>query len=342
MVRRNSPVWLALAMLGMAARPAEAGVYTLVTLNRPAGSTSVATAINANGQVAGYDFATASGTAEGFVWTSGQVVTGVYDGQDTRFQAINAHGIVAGQAVAANGNAVPLTFDKNGAAFTPIAMSNTLNAYVAGINVHGVVVGYVTETFGVARGLVSHGHSASFLKAPGAKLSTLGNAINDAGTIIGSDQASYAATKGFIYAGGKFTTLTVPGAPVTEPLFIDAAGDIAGWYSDVRGNIHGFTDIGGVIKTIDNPAGGTTIILSIGTAGQVFGTYADAAGLTHSFVFYQGVFDPIEVPGAQQTTITAANAGGSFVGIWLDADYVNHAFVGVCAPKQSPCTRLKP
>jgi len=329
-------------MLWMAACPAAAGVYTLVTLGRPAGSTSVATAINAGGQVAGYDFATPTGGAEGFVWTSGRAVIGVYEGDDTRFEAINARGIAAGQAVAANGRAIPVMFDSHSGAFTPIAMSTTLNAYVAGINVHGVIAGYVTETFGQARGLTSHGHSANVFTVPGASLSTLGNAINDAGTIIGSDQASYAATSGFIYTGGTFTSLTVPGAPVTEPLFIDAAGDIAGWYSDMRGNIHGFTDIAGAITTIDNPEGNTTIILSIGTAGEVFGTYADAAGLTHSFVLYQGVFHPIAVPGAQQTTITAANGGGSFVGIWLDTYYVNHAFVGVCPPKQSPCTRLKP
>jgi hypothetical protein len=61
--------------------------------------------------------------------------------------------------------------------------------------------------------------------------------INDAGQLAGSfNYGSGAPDHGFVYCGGSFTTIDVPGAFGTEVLGINDAGQIVGLFYDSSGN----------------------------------------------------------------------------------------------------------
>jgi hypothetical protein len=64
--------------------------------------------------------------------------------------------------------------------------------------------------------------------------------INPQGDIAGSYIDSSGNTHGFVLSKGKFTTIDVPGAVLTEASGINPRGDIVGDYIDSSGNDHGF------------------------------------------------------------------------------------------------------
>jgi probable HAF family extracellular repeat protein len=71
--------------------------------------------------------------------------------------------------------------------------------------------------------------------------------INAAGDIVGAF-----AIHGFLYRGGTFTTIDVPGAFSTDADGINNAGQIVGNYRDAAGT-HGFLYHDGSFTTIDVP-----------------------------------------------------------------------------------------
>ena len=95
-----------------------------------------------------------------------------------------------------------------------------------------------------------------------------------------------------------FTTLNDPLAPSgTQPVGINAAGDIVGIYVTATG-VDGFLLSGGTYTTIADPLATqhATQALGINDAGQIVGFYANASG-EHGFLLskrYQGVCDSDE------------------------------------------------
>jgi hypothetical protein len=147
---------------------------------------------------------------------------------------------------------------------------------------------------------------------------------------------------------GNFTTIDVHGAGTgvlqgTVPVSINAAGGIAGFYTDTSGAWHGFLlPAGGtMIYPIDGPGAGTgtnqgTFPFSINTKGDIAGYYSDGStrtGLYHGFMrAADGMITPINVPGAYAgfdlgTGVASINTGGKVTGFYRDARAVYHGFV---------------
>jgi hypothetical protein len=81
---------------------------------------------------------------------------------------------------------------------------------------------------------------------------------------------------GFLYSGGVFTTIDVPGGNATLANGINDAGQIAGYYVDSSGE-HGFLDSSGVFTAIDAPGAYQTYPHGINGAGQIVGSHIAAA-----------------------------------------------------------------
>jgi len=324
-------------VLGMS--HAQAGSYIFVTLNNSATTTSAAMAINDLNQVAGYDFGSASGTAEGFVWSHNAYVTASDGGADTRFLAINAHGVVAGQVQAVDGTTVPFLYAVRAQKFTPVKLSAGLSGYVAGMNDSNAIAGYVVGSgvFANPRGLLTNGTKAGLLKYPGATRSTLAAAVNDSGAVVGTYQTAASVTHGFTVQAGVYSSFDVPGGTTIFPNTINAGGVIGGGWGDAQFRVHGFIDTAGSFVTLDYPGGNTTVVAALDAAGDAFGNYLDAASAAHAFLYRNGRFVSADYPRASGTTITAANAGGSYVGYWMDQNFVSHAFAALCPAARSPC-----
>lgn len=182
-------------------------------------------------------------------------------------------------------------------------------------------------------------------------------AINAAGEIAGSYLDSNMNRHGFMRsASGTFTEFDPPGTDTagiqheplsgTSPMSIDAAGDIAGMYTDASAVEHGFvrsaadgtftefnpqdmsTSSGGVMQG--------TLALGMDPGGNyVTGSYSDASGMMHGFVrVASGAITEFSAPGAAAampylpgTGAVGVNASGEITGGYGDANEVVHGYL---------------
>src|SRR5215467_7975417 len=73
-----------------------------------------------------------------------------------------------------------------------------------------------------------------------APFQTFAYGINASGQIVGTFANAFPApSDGFLYSGGSFTTIAVPGAISTGASGINNSGEIVGGYTDSTGT-HGF------------------------------------------------------------------------------------------------------
>lgn len=110
----------------------------------------------------------------------------------------------------------------------------------AGVNSAGDISGtYVPPTGPLQSYLIRDG-VMSWFSLPGA-FATVSQNISDTGAIVGWYRDQARVLHGFLAHNGEVTTIDVdlPGASMTQPYGINAAGDIVGVFSDAKGT-HGF------------------------------------------------------------------------------------------------------
>src|SRR5579863_7652620 len=162
-----------------------------------------------------------------------------------------------------------------------------------GVNDHDVAVGFYTNGQGSNRGYTYNIRTRSFTRVlvPGAPAGEAGPsltaaAINNAGDVAGFYAKSSSQTDAFLRLhSGRFITLAVPGASMTQAFGVNDRDEVVGAYTTGSGNntaTHGFTwRPGSGFRTVDDPHGqGTTTINGVNDAGDLVGFYTDAAGNT--------------------------------------------------------------
>jgi hypothetical protein len=70
-----------------------------------------------------------------------------------------------------------------------------------------------------------------------------------------------------------FTTIDRPGAAFTEPVGINSAGQIIGYYSDTAGRVRGLLLSQGTFSTIDPPGAASTQAIGINSARRDRGQF---------------------------------------------------------------------
>jgi len=152
--------------------------------------------------------------------------------------------------------------------------------------------------------------------------STEPRGINNAGEIVGVFSTG-TSNHGFLYNGGAFTNIDVPGSPDTFATGINASGQIVGY--DENGD--GFLYSGGSYQTFDDPLGLSTLPQAINAAGQIVGAYATGSG-AEGFLYSGGVFTTIDDPlGTGGTVAQSINAAGQIVGYYWDSNFNYHGFL---------------
>ncbi len=123
---------------------------------------------------------------------------------------------------------------------------------------------------------------------------------------------------GFLYTGGTFTRLAVPGASSTSPQSINDSGQIVGYY--VSGRSRGFLYSGGTFTQIDVPGAPDTYAYGINNLGQMVGSVS-AVGGEQGFLYTGGSFTQIDVPFAASfgTSPQGINEAGQIVGSFFDS-----------------------
>ncbi len=230
-----------------------------------------------------------------------------------------------------------------------------------GINPAGDIVGFYVDAVGRTHGYVLSGGQFTTIDVPGALagvagvLPTVARGINPAGDIVGNYTApvsaapegspdfcpaagSMACIKGFLYSGGQFSTVLVPGHPGAIPQRITPDGDIYGCLHDfdMRGSMFGFgrtrfgyislTAGGGELADASKSVPGSMNDGATPDGRTIVGGWTDmATGHGHGYVVRDGVFQSYDVPGSTGTDIWDINAGGVFVGVYHSSR--NYGFV---------------
>ena len=166
-----------------------------------------------------------------------------------------------------------------------------------GVNNHGVAVGFYANAQGNNRGYEYNIYTHRFTRvlvpgAPGGQAgpSLTAAAINNYGDVAGFYAKSSALTDAFLRLhNGRFITLAVPGAAMTQAFGVNDRDEVVGAYTVGSGNnaqTHGFTwRPGHGFSTVDDPHGiGTTTINGVNDAGELVGFYVDGAGNTDGMI----------------------------------------------------------
>jgi len=178
------------------------------------------------------------------------------------------------------------------------------------------------------------------IQCPGTVNDTTGEAVNNAGAVVGhcGHDASAPGLFAFVAqpATGHLALLAVPGAQTTWGYGLNDDGQVVGFYANKPPGgccnlpltwLHGFTydpetdDYVQFDHPLASAVGGWTWLQGINNRGQIVGHYNTVRNLPweqYAFLYDHGVFADIAVPGANQTHITGLNDHGEVLG-WSDA-----------------------
>ena len=166
-------------------------------------------------------------------------------------------------------------------------------------------------------------YTFSTLDAPLGTAGTFAIGINDAGQIVGNYSASVGSNFGFLYSGGSYTSLSVPGAINTFADGINDAGQIVGEYQVDSNYIpQSFLYSEGSYTIINVPGSSNSVATGINSAGEIVGWYSVDNGPQMSssrfgFLDAGGVYTTISDPLTQPywgTNSFGINNAGQIVG----------------------------
>lgn len=176
-----------------------------------------------------------------------------------------------------------------GGNFSTVDFPGTTFDQVLGLNNTGQAAGYFQASSGFQTAFVFNpflppGGQFKLLNLPGSGQAT---GVNDAGQVTGFF-ATATGDNGFLLSAGKLTTLSFPGAAITEALGLNNAGQVVGFYQqDPNVNIlHGFIYSNGVFTSLDDTAAPATqtTVTGINNLGQIVGFALETNGTTVGFV----------------------------------------------------------
>jgi PEP-CTERM motif len=201
------------------------------------------------------------------------------------------------------------------------------------VNDSGLIVGQDYTTQGIYESFLYNPSTQTytFLTPPGA-INSIAVGINDSGQIVGTYETS-SGNYGYLYSGGTYSTLSVPGATQspgtvfyyasmigTNAAGINDDGEIVGEWSGPSGEA-GFTYSGGVFTdtSISEGAGVGTILYGVNDSGLISGytaTFVDEHSVKSSFLYNGSTFTPIDYPGSSETIVQGINDSGEAVGFY--------------------------
>jgi probable HAF family extracellular repeat protein len=204
------------------------------------------------------------------------------------------------------------------------------NSQASGINNAGQVVGGLSgsplENVGKCAFLYSAGQMQALPIGAENQPQNAACAINDAGQIVGQDDAGNA----FIYYNGTMQELGNLGGTGSTALGINNSGQVVGSANTVGGNTHAFLYSGGVMQDLGTLGGSDSSALAINNAGLIVGNAVGASLLPHAFLYSGGLMQDLgNLIGHQYlSSAQGINNEGQVVGYWA-FDPINpyHAFL---------------
>jgi probable HAF family extracellular repeat protein len=249
--------------------PTAAPTYSITDLGSLGDSYSVATSINASGQIVG-DSLVSWESSHGFLYDNGTLTDlGTLGGRQSFAADINSSGQIVGDSQPGSSRAEH-AFLYSAGTMTDLGTLGGLDSEAAALNDGGQVVG----TSGVITGHTYQHHA--FLYASGAMtdLGTLGGPnsratdINTSGQIVGYSDVSAFESHAFLYSGNAMADLGTLGGPSSFAAAINDVGQIVGASLTADGVCHAFlydngtmTDLGTLADNAATPAPTATPVM---------------------------------------------------------------------------------
>ena len=220
----------------------------------------------------------------------------------TLANGINDSGQIVGQydpGVTTTPDGAGIAFLYSGGVYTTVNPFNDSdsNIFALAISNNGLITGADDNIDSMGNALSSQGFvgSGSLYTAfqvgsvPGTF--TVGRGVNDSGTVAGYYGLPSGASGVFLYSGGAFTPINIPGAFYIDVAQMNDAGVVVGQvFFDSSFSIEsGFIDNNGVITLLNFPGSPYTFIEGINNQGDIVGTYSVSADV-------QGAFLAVPVP----------------------------------------------
>ena len=262
-----------------------------------------------------------------------------------------ATAIVWGQEPARHAGTFVLIDMPGAVTSNPSGSYSLVGTTVTGLNDSGQVIGHYNaastgETHGFLRErdgriVPIDDPAVIYVNAPSAVQGTTPNALNDAGTIVGSYQNVYGSENGFARSStGGYQSFPESDLGASESFGINGRSEIVGAYFDENDAGHGFVwERDGTITGFEAPDAATgsffegTWALAINDSGEIAGWYHDASLVAHPFFRAKdGTITDFEVPGAAAIPYVGAYASGideegTVIGFYYDANYGIHNFL---------------
>ena len=206
----------------------------------------------------------------------------------------------------------------------PNAASSTPGIVVQGMNDAGEVVGrFRTQgnPTNQTSGFVRRANGAIDVYNYPSHASTSISGINSFGAMVGetrSDLTVFGVIRGFLYAQGAYSEISVPGSVLTRAYGISDAGDIVGQFQNDDAVSRPFLLSNGAYQelTLVAPPGGmqSSLATGISDSGLVIGTYRDLANVTKTWIReFDGSFTYPTLPGSGWSINDHRQISGSFL-----------------------------
>ncbi len=282
--------WAALSALLAPAVVMAAPLYSVAPIGNIGGASGDLSDINNAGQIVGYALSGAN-TVNAYVSANG-VSTNLHPaGTSASYAAgINDSGLIAGYVTAA-GETRAVTFSGNRVTSLGVLNGSTGDSFSAAINDAGQVAG--------SANLSDNTTQRAFRYTPGSGMSELGtlggvnsvgNDINQGGTVVGHSDLSTGSYHAFAYADGAMSDLGTLGGTYSSATALNDRGLVTGFsYTAGDAYAHGFLYQNGNMTDLQTLGGRNSYAMGINNLGQVVGrSELLGGGSTHAFLYANG------------------------------------------------------
>jgi hypothetical protein len=197
------------------------------------------------------------------------------------------------------------------------------------VNNAGMIAGDFVDAKGIQHAMILAGKKLTTVNHPNCSNTGGFSAgaiafygINSAGAAAGwCTSTKTGLSAGFVYSGGKFTTVNFPKSSGTQAIGINDGGDVVGLYVDSDGIQHGYVRKGKKYTSIDVTGDTSTEAWGINNKGQIAVFAISSAGGYESFLYNGKTFKKVSDPnaGTSGTISRIVNNKGDVAGAYFDS-----------------------